>query len=128
MTQTIKIGLWNVDHPQFNQRSEKKRTRFSHVVKYLDSQDFDLLVLTESNSALALPGYDARFSDESPYINKTRCNDSPNQYHQVSIFSKLSSHQIKIVESINGLLCKIKAHGHSFLLYGNVITIKDRWK
>jgi len=128
MPQTIKIGLWNIDHPELNQRSKKKRTRFSHVVKYLGSQDCDLLVLTESNSALDLHGYDAHYSDESPYINKTRCYDSLNQYHQVSIISKLSSHQINIEESINGLLCKVKAYDHSILLYGNVITIKDRWK
>lgn len=48
----------------------------------------DLYIITEANAAIALPGYSAAFSAESPFTAKRRFYGEPNRYHQVAIYSK----------------------------------------
>lgn len=124
----MKIGLWNIDHPEKNFKRASSQKRFLEVTNYLHNQECDLFILTESNSAIELPGFNSFFSDESPFTNQKRCYAYPNRYHQVSILSKLPVEQLRISEPINGVLCKIRVQGQPILLYGNVITIKDQWK
>lgn len=114
------IGLWNIDCPKSNS------TRFLEIKNYLLTQDCDILILTEVNSALHFENYHSIFSDKSPFISKNRNYEFPNTYHQVGIYSKIPLKKHEIKEPINGLLCEIMWN-KPFLIYGNVITIKDRW-
>jgi hypothetical protein len=124
----MKIGLWNIDHPENDIKRNNRHKRFLGVIDYLQEQNCELLILCESNSAIKLSGYTPYFSDESPFRNKNRCYGHPNRYYQVSIFSKIPTEQIDISEPINGLLCKIEHQKRHVFIYGNVITIKDQWK
>ncbi len=123
----MKIGIWNIDHPETQSRSKRKELRFSGVARYLAAADCDLLIITEANAALRLPGYYSQFSAPSPFIAKSRFYENPNVYHQVGIYSKLPIQAKNIAEPINGLLCEIKGGGKLKQVYGNVITIKDQW-
>ena len=72
-------------------------------------------------------GHFSTFSAESPFRSKSRFYGEPNCYHQVAIYSATPLEPLEIAEPINGLLCKISGHARLHHLYGNVITIKDRW-
>ena len=124
----MKIAVWNIDHPEIDTRSHKRQQRYKSILNILKDAQCDIYVLSEANSALTLPGYKSLFSDESPYKNKSRSYTPPNRYHQVGIYSRLPISKVSVAESINGVLCKI--HGSELItnLYGNVVTIKDRWK
>ena len=124
----MKIGLWNIDHPEKNLKRSGRIKRFTEITRYIEKQDCDFLILSEANSAIQVNGYSQYFSEESPFYNKNRCYHHPNQYHQVAIFSKNPCEQIAIPEPINGVLCKIEHKNQPIFIYGNVITIKDQWK
>ncbi|MEM8639573.1 MAG: endonuclease/exonuclease/phosphatase family protein [Cyanobacteria bacterium P01_G01_bin.54] len=123
----MKLGLWNIDHPEVLQKASRRNRRFNEISAYLSRQDCDIFVLTEANAAIEIAGYNAYFSTESPYLKKSRCYNPPNQYHQVAIYSRLPCKQIKVAEPINGLLCKLMWRDEPLFIYGNVITIKDQW-
>ncbi|SHI12040.1 endonuclease/exonuclease/phosphatase family protein [Desulfofustis glycolicus] len=124
----MKIGLWNIDHPEKESRSSRRIRRFTEITRYVEKRDCDLLILTEANSAINLKGYTQYLSEESPFYNKNRCYDLPNKCHQVAIFSKNPCVQIAIAEPINGVLCEAEYNNQPIFIYGNVITIKDQWK
>ncbi|WP_409377676.1 endonuclease/exonuclease/phosphatase family protein [Gracilimonas aurantiaca] len=124
----MKIGLWNIDHPEYYEGKLSQNQRFIRIKEYLKEQDCDIYILCETNAALTLDGYFAFYSDESPYINKSRNYNKPNAYYQVGVYSRVPARQRTITEPINGVLCEITNGNQKFLLYGNVITIKDRWK
>ncbi len=124
----MKIGLWNIDHPENDVNSTNKQKRFLEIIDYLKKQNCDVLILNESNSAIELAGYTSYFSNESPFLNKNRCYNHPNRYYQVTVLSKIKAEQFDIMEPINGVLCKIEYQNQPIFIYGNVITIKDRWK
>lgn len=124
----MKIGLWNIDHPEYDITKNRHHERFLDISDYLQQQDCDVFILTETNAAIGLDGYASFLSQESPFLNKSRCYASPNRYHQVGILSKVPAEQLDISEPINGVLCKIKWKEHLLYIYGNVITIKDQWK
>lgn len=123
----MKIGLWNVDHPEAGSGSKRKQQRFDDVIAYLAQAGCDACVITEANSAMCLDGYSAELSLESPFRSSGRCYDSPNFYHQVAIYSKLPMSRNEVGEPVNSLQVSIGSFGDSFVLYGNVITIKDQW-
>ena len=83
-------------------------------------------IFTESNLAIELDGYHRESSSKSPYIKKSRFYGKPNLYHQVAIYSRHSLTKLEIQEPINGLLCSLQLGDVNFLIYGNVITLKDR--
>jgi len=74
-----------------------------------------------------LPGYQAEFSAESPFIRRSRNYQLPNRYHQVGIYSRRNIEPLEIAEPVNGLLCRTIWQEQPLFLYGNVITIKDRF-
>ncbi len=124
----MKVGLWNLDHPEMGSGIVRKENRFGDVVRYLEGADCDLLILTEANAALKLAGYSTEFSEVSPFRSSQRYYGEPNLYHQVGIYSRLPMRRLNVAEPINGLLCEVSWKGEPLLLYGNVITIKDQWK
>jgi len=124
----MKVGLWNLDHPEMGSGIVRKENRFGDVVRYLESADCDLLILTEANAAIELAGYYTEFSEVSPFRSSQRYYDEPNLYHQVGIYSRRPMRRMNIDEPINGLLCEVSWEGEPLLVYGNVITIKDQWK
>lgn len=123
---TIEIGVFNIDHPELT-RSGKEADRFSRVRDYLQTQDCDVLLILEANSALQLEGYACRFSAESPFINQGRSGLAPNVYHQVGIYSRLEGHSQPLLEPVNGLLLEIELDNVPLSIYANVMTIKDQW-
>ena len=124
----MKIGLWNIDHPEHNPRARRQHGRFLEVAAYLQEQECDLLILTEANAALPLAGYHSHFSAASPYFKKGRCYNPPNQYHQVGMYSKRELATEPVAEPVNGLLGRMTWQNEALFVYGNVITIKDQWR
>ncbi len=124
----MRIGLWNVDHPEaLHKRGTGAYLRYHAVSAYLKRQACDVFVITEANAAIQLPGYQAEFSAESPFLKRSRNYESPNQYHQVGIYSRGYVEPLEIAEPINGLLCRTIWQDRPLLLYGNVVTIKDQF-
>lgn len=123
----MKIGLWNIDHPELTNRSPRRQQRYLDILTFLTQQSCDLFVLTEANAALQLDGFDARFSQESPFKRKGREETPPNRYHQIAIHSRFPLARLPVAEPINGLLCSIEWHNEPLMVYGNVVTIKDQW-
>jgi hypothetical protein len=124
----MKIGLWNIAHPEDSDGSALRAEKYNGVRSYLNEQHCDVYVLTEANAALELGGYASLFSEDSPFKNVNRCYDPPNRYHQVAIYSKSPLAREPVAEPINSLLCSADWLGSPLFLYGNVITIKDQWK
>lgn len=123
----MKIGLWNIDHPETESGSNRKQQRFDDVAAYLARADCDAYIITEANSAMSLDGYMCELSIESPFKSSRRCYDRPNVYHQVAIYSKLPLSRAEAEEPINSLQVGARSPDQSLVLYGNVITIKDQW-
>jgi hypothetical protein len=123
----MKIGLWNVDHPETGSGRAGEEKRFDEVVRYLGRCDCDLLITTEGNAAIGIPDYLSEFSDLSPFRSTRRFYGPPNLYHQVGIYSRIPIRRKPIAEPINGLLCEVSWMGNPLMVYGNVITIKDQW-
>ena len=107
----------NLDHPTHATK------RFNAIRTHLLALSPDLLILTEANAALTLPGYTAVFSEESPYMRRGRNMDPPNRYHQVGIYAKGELRKLEEVSDINGVAAEI----NGLRVYGCVFTIKDRW-
>jgi hypothetical protein len=84
----MKVGLWNLDHPEVGSGSVGKESRSGDVVRYLERTDCDVLILTEANSAIELAGYYTEFSEVSPFRSTRRFHDPPNSYHQVGIYRR----------------------------------------
>jgi len=124
----MKIGLWNIDHPETASCSDKKEQRFQNVLNYLMQADCDAYVLGEANAAIQLPGYCCELSEESPFKSSRRFCSAPNVYHQVAIYNRRSLERIEVADAVNGLRCSITDTSPLKELYGNVITIKDQWK
>ena len=108
---------WNIDHPTHGSK------RFNAIRTHLLALSPDLLILTETNAALHLPGYTAVFSEESPYLRRGRNMDPPNRYHQVSIYAKGELRKLEEIKDSNGVAAEI----NGLRIYGCVFTIKDRW-
>jgi hypothetical protein len=125
--QKMRIGLWNIDHPETGAGVSRKEKRFFEVTEYLIHAQCDAYIITEANAAIELPGYYREFSKESPFRTKRRFYGKPNSYHQVGIYSIRPIQQLEVTEPINSLLCKLLFQERTLLLYGNVITIKDQW-
>lgn len=123
----MKIGLWNIDHPEINSRSKRKQQRFNAIAAYLAQTDCDAYIITEANSALSIDGCMCECSVESPFKTLRRCYDKPNVYHQVAIYSKLPLTRAEAAEPINSLQVAVDSPQLSLVLYGNVVTIKDQW-
>lgn len=123
----MKIGLWNIDHPEKDSGNKSKQRRFNKITKYLTSANCDIYILTEANAAISLEGYASVFSTDSPFKSSRRFYGLPNIYHQVAIYSKVPLVQSEVIEPINSLQVKIETEGHLLNLYGNVVTLKDRW-
>jgi hypothetical protein len=127
LRRNLKIGLWNIDHPEVSSANKTKERRFRAIQDYLISTQCDMLVITEANAAMELPGYFYELSSESPYRSSTRFYGKPNSYHQVAIYSKYELRKLPVTEPVNGLLCEVIGNGIIDSVYGNVVTIKDRW-
>ena len=112
----MRIATWNLDHPTHQTQ------RFDAIRDHLLQVNADLLILTEANAALTLPGYTAVFSEESPYLRRGRNMDPPNRYHQVGIYAKGELWKLEVTDS-NGVAAEVDG----FRVYGCVFTIKDRW-
>jgi hypothetical protein len=123
----MKIGLWNIDHPETASGSDLKEQRFQGIVAYLAQADCDAFIITEANAAIELSGYLCETSVESPFNSSRRYYGAPNIFHQVAIYSKEPIIRTEVIEPINGLLVTVGGNEHSMILYGNVITIKDQW-
>lgn len=124
----MRIGLWNIDHPEVVQeRGTAAHKRYRSMLAFLNQQGCDVFILTEANAAMQLPGYQAAFSAESPFIKRSRNYEPPNRYHQVGIYSRYHLKPLEIAEPTNGLLCRTIWQDQPLLLYGNVITIKDQF-
>ncbi|THH37899.1 endonuclease/exonuclease/phosphatase family protein [Neolewinella litorea] len=113
------LATWNIDHPVYGTR------RFRAVRDYLLALDCDVLILTEANAALELPGYTSVFSEVSPFVRHGRNYKTPNRYHQVAIYTRLAMHRVADVEDTNGVAAHLVEP--RLLIYGSVMTIKDRW-
>lgn len=124
----MKIGVWNIDHPEIDTRSRAKQDRYERIMSFLEDVCCDIYVLTETNSALILRGHQTHFSDESPFKKKSRSYAHPNRYHQVGIYSRFSISKVDIAEPINGVFSRVHDSGIISNLYGNAVTIKDQWK
>ena len=125
----MKLGLWNIDHPEYHaERTSRRYQRIRDIIAFLEQQDCDVFILTETNAALQLPGYHVYFSAESPYLKRSRDDHPPNRYHQVGIYSRFPIEQMPVEEPINGVLCKCPYNNGLLWTYGNVITLKDRKK
>lgn len=123
----MKLGIWNIDHPEYGTQSPTKTRRFEEILSYLVGAHCDAFIITEANSALQLPGYCCELSFVSPFKNINRYYGEPNSYHQVAIYCKKPLERIESEEKINGLLCSVKGFNAVDHIYGNVITIKDQW-
>lgn len=123
----MKIGLWNIDHPETDPGSNREQQRFDGVAAYLAEADCNAYIITEANSAMSLDGYMCELSIESPFKSSRRCYDRPNLYHQVAIYSKLPLSRSEAEETINSLQVELRFPDLSVVLYGNVVTIKDQW-
>lgn len=123
----MKIGLWNIDHPETDSGSNREQQRFDGVAAYLAEADCNAYIITEANSAMSLDGYMCELSIESPFKSSRRCYDRPNLYHQVAIYSKLPLSRSEAEEPINSLQVELRFPDLSVVLYGNVVTIKDQW-
>lgn len=123
----MKIGFWNIDHPETASGNRRKQQRFDDVAAYLAQADCDAYIITEANAAMCIQDYSCELSFVSPFKSSRRFYGSPNTYHQVAIYSKSPSARTEVVEPINGLRVTIGDNCHSLVLYGNVITIKDQW-
>ncbi len=123
----MKLGLWNMDHPEHVDAPGALLNRFNAVRSYLTARECDVLVLLEVNVAMQLDGFTTVFSEESPFLRKGRCYLAPNRYHQVGIYSRLPLAQQAIAEPINGVLANLSLEDGGTAIYGNVITIKDQW-
>ena len=123
----MKIGLWNIDHPETASGHERKERRFEDVAAYLAQADCDAFIITEANAAIELAGYVCETSVESPFKSSRRYYGPPNIYHQVAIYSRDPIIRIQLIEPVNGLLMTVGKNDQSIVLYGNVITIKDQW-
>ncbi len=111
------LTTWNLDHPAQATR------RFNAIRDHLLDLDSDVLILTEANAALDLPGYQAVFSEASPFIRRGRIIQPPNRYHQVAIYARWPIRKLSSVEDINGVAAEVG----ELCIYGTVLTIKDRW-
>lgn len=123
----MRIGLWNIDHPELHLNVTDGSRRYRAISTYLNRQRCDVYILTEANAAIELARYRSQFSVESPFRTKRRCYKEPNRYHQVGIYSTYSLSKVEIDEPINGLLCSSGLTEKPLFIYGNVVTIKDRW-
>ncbi|MEP4076402.1 endonuclease/exonuclease/phosphatase family protein [Haloferula sp.] len=123
----MKIGLWNIDHPETASGSKRKQTRFEQISDYLALANCDAYIITEANAAMTLHDYSCALSVESPFKSSRRFYGSPNIYHQVAIYSKEPIDRSEVFDPINGLQTTVGNNDHSLVLYGNVITIKDQW-
>lgn len=123
----MKIGLWNIDHPETDSGSKREQQRFDDVAAYLAQADCNCYIITEANSAMSLDGYSSELSIESPFKSSRRCYDRPNVYHQVAIYSKQPLSRTEVREPINSLQVAVRSPDQSLVLYGNVVTIKDQW-
>jgi hypothetical protein len=119
----MKIGLWNIDHPETGSGNETKEKRFADIHAYVVQHQCDIYVITEANAAMHLEGYEIALSAPSPFKSSQRFYGTPNQYHQVAIYSKIPLTTLAVPEPINGLCIQ----GKGLTVYGNVITIKDQW-
>lgn len=124
----MKIGIWNIDHPEVGTSSVRKQQRHDSIIQYLSENICDLYILSEANSAMNIDGCFSFYSAESPFLKKSRSYQSPNIYRQVAIYSRQEMYKKEIEEPINGVLCQTKTSGLIERVYGNVITIKDQWK
>ncbi|MCD6389106.1 MAG: endonuclease/exonuclease/phosphatase family protein [Desulfobulbaceae bacterium] len=124
----MKIGLWNIDHPEYYPSSTRRHQRYKEITTYLNRQHCDMFIITEANAAIQMADYRTDFSTESPFLNKNRYYEPPNKYHQVGIYSMHPLERVEIAEPINGLLCKTIWNDSQLFIYGNVVTIKDQWK
>ncbi len=124
----MKIGLWNIDHPEIGTQSRAKQNRYERILNFLENACCDIYVLSETNSALILPGYQAQFTDESPLKRQSRSCAYPNNHHQVGVYSRHLISKVDIHEPINGTFCQVHDSELIENLYGNVVTIKDQWK
>ena len=138
------LVTYNIDHPTHGSK------RFNAIRNHLLARSPDLLILTEANAALRLPGYTAIFSEESPYLRRGRNMAPPNRYHQVAIYAKGELRELPNTRNTNGVGIKITlptdtrrvppplgAGGPNpppspkdsriLRVYGSVFTIKDRW-
>ena len=111
------LVTYNIDHPTHGSK------RFNPIRTPLLTLSPDLLILTEANTALTLPGYTAVFSEESPYLRRGRNMDPPNRYHQVGISAKGELRKLEEITDSNGVAAEI----NGLRVYGCVFTIKDRW-
>lgn len=123
----MKIGLWNIDHPEVASGNPQKQQRFDDVADYLAQADCDAYIITEANAAMSLLGFSCELSDESPFRSSGRFYGAPNAYHQVAIYGRSILGRTEVAESTNGLRVAIQNDEFSIGLYGNVITIKDQW-
>ena len=123
----MKIGLWNIDHPEAASDSPSKQRRFENVAAYLAHADCDAYIITEANAAMELPGYHRQLSEVSPFRSAGRCYNSPNSYHQVAIYGRESLENIGVDEPVNGVRVSCGNAAFPLGIYGNVITIKDQW-
>ena len=124
----MKIGVWNIDHPEVGTRSRVKHDRLERILNFLKGAKCDIYVLSETNLALTLPEYQAQFSDESPFKRKSRSYEHPNDYRQVAVYSRHLISKTDIPEPINGVFCHVLGFELIENLYGSVVTIKDQWK
>ncbi len=123
----MKIGLWNIDHPETESGNVQKQHRFEAISSYLARADCDAYIILEANAAMSLDGYSCELSRESPFKSARRHYGTPNVYHQVAIYSKFPTVRADVGEPINSLQVIADSTDHSIVLYGNVITIKDQW-
>jgi hypothetical protein len=123
----MKIGLWNIDHPESSSGREQQEQRYANVIDYLKRANCDLYILTEANAAMDLPGYFRELSALSPYKSRSRFYGQPNAYHQVAIYSRHPLARTEVIEPFNGLCCEVDSDCLVKVVYGNVITIKDQW-
>ena len=122
----MKVGLWNLDHPEAHSGNRRKEQRFVQVLEQLQHPSYEVWILTESNAAIELDGFQSEFSEKSPYLKQSRYYGEPNLYQQVSFYSRYPLSRMDVEEPINGLLCSIKVDAVEYMIYGNVITLKDR--
>lgn len=123
----MKIGLWNIDHPEAASGNTRKQQRFDDIADYLIQANCDAYIITEANAAMNLPGFSCELSDESPFRSSSRHCGAPNSYHQVAIYGRNIRGKTEVAEPINGLRVDIENDDLSISLYGNVITIKEQW-
>ena len=52
----MKIGLWNIDHPEYDKSKTRRHKRFDDVLNDLQQRDCDVLIITEANAAMQFEG------------------------------------------------------------------------